>query len=216
MPKPLHQISKRTLAYVREQIGQKTGIQLNAKADCQTLSHLIHQETGHSLSESTLYRLFLQHKAEIKPYIHTLDVIASFCGFSRWVDIENKMTTTLTAVIIDDEKPARENLSAILQSYYPEVTLLGMAASVTRGIELIREKRPQLVFLDIEMGRNTGFDLVRKMGKVSFETIFITAYREYAVDAFRINAVDYLLKPIDIDQLGEALERAKTRLTNRH
>jgi len=170
LPKPLHQISKRTLAYVREQIGQKTGIQLNAKADCQTLSHLIHQETGHSLSESTLYRLFLH----------------------------------------------RENLSAILQSYYPEVTLLGMAASVTRGIELIREKRPQLVFLDIEMGRNTGFDLVRKMGKVSFETIFITAYREYAVDAFRINAVDYLLKPIDIDQLGEALERAKTRLTNRH
>jgi len=216
VPKPLHQISKRTLAYVRQQIGQKTGIHLNAKADCQTLSQLIHQETGHSLSESTLYRLFLQHNAESKPYLHTLDVIASFCGYPRWVDIEHQLTTMLTAVIIDDEKPARENLAAILQSYFPDVSLLGMAASVTKGIELIRDKNPQLVFLDIEMGRNTGFDLLRKMGKVSFETIFITAYREYAVDAFRINAVDYLLKPIDIDQLGEALERAKTRLANRH
>lgn len=215
MPKPLHHISKRTLEYVRQQIGVKTGIVLRMKSDCQKLSEMIHHSTGNLLSESTLYRLFLQDKPTNKPYVYTLDVVAAFCGYDRWEDIEQKVKTSLTAVIVDDEKPARDNLAAILKEFFPEVTVLGMAASVAKATDLIKEKQPQLVFLDIEMGRHTGFDLLRKVGPIQFETIFITAYREYAVDAFRINAADYLLKPIDIEQLGEALERVRLRLANR-
>jgi CheY-like chemotaxis protein len=215
VPKPLHHISEQTLELARRYIGLKTGIHMKVKSDCRKISKFIQEATGHRLSESTLYRIFIQNTTDSKPYLHTLDIIAKFCGFENWQDIEKRVTNRLRAVIIDDEKPARENLSAILTNFFPEVSVLGMAGSVTKGSELIKETNPHLVFLDIELGRHTGFDLLKKVGHRPFETIFVTAYRDYAADAFRTNAADYLLKPIDIDQLGEALHRVRTRLTYR-
>lgn len=111
----------------------------------------------------------------------------------------------LRALIIDDEKPSRDNLQAILQEYFKDIDVIGQAKNPDDGANLIRNMQPDLVFLDVQMGTSTGLELLNAFPEPTFETIFITAYDEYAVKAFRTKAADYLLKPIDLDDLKDAI-----------
>lgn len=112
-------------------------------------------------------------------------------------------------IIIDDENKARLLLQALIQDYCPELEVVGMADDLISGIEAIRQKKPDLVFLDIEMPGHSGLELLDMLGtnNIDFEIIFTTAYQEYAVEAFRLSALDYLLKPIDFPKLREAIDR---------
>lgn len=111
-------------------------------------------------------------------------------------------------VIIDDEPDAIEVLKLILQTYCPDVEIAGIAGGVEAGYKLICQKSPDIVFLDIRMEDGTGFDLLNKFKTINFKTIFTTAFEEYAVNAFRYHALDYLLKPIDSVALVDAIARA--------
>lgn len=122
------------------------------------------------------------------------------------------MKQLLRAVIIDDETNAREALTNLLRLISPEVEICGEAKNVDQGIELIKREKPNLVFLDIQMPGKTGFDLLSAFEKVEFGVIFTTAYQEYAIRAFRFSAIDYLLKPIDPDELQAAVERYKIQI----
>tara|TARA_R110001592_G_scaffold57323_3_gene174297 strand:- start:634 stop:1380 length:747 start_codon:yes stop_codon:yes gene_type:complete len=115
----------------------------------------------------------------------------------------------LKAVIIDDEEKGRKLLEILVANYCPEVNVVGKADSVATGIPLIEETNPDLVFLDVEMTGGNGFDLLEKMAPVNFSVIFTTAYDQYAIKAFRFSAVDYLLKPIDEEELMEAVKKVK-------
>ncbi len=115
----------------------------------------------------------------------------------------------LRAVIIDDEANARQALHNMLQLVAPEVEICGEAKNVDLGIELINTQKPNLVFLDIQMPGKTGFDLLSSFEKLDFGVVFTTAYQEYALKAFRFSAIDYLLKPIDPDELQEAVAKYK-------
>lgn len=121
----------------------------------------------------------------------------------------------IRAVIIDDEANGRETLSLLLQKYCPSVEVVGMAESVETGVELITGSRPDLAFLDIEMPLGSGFDLLEQFPDHGFEVIFTTAHAQYAYDAFRVQALDYLLKPIYHDALVNAVERVKSRISER-
>lgn len=121
----------------------------------------------------------------------------------------------IRSVIIDDEKPSREVLRNYIKEYCPEVEVTGMAGSVMSGYRTINKLKPGLIFLDIELGDGTGFDLLKKFDRIDFKVIFVTAWSEYAVKAFRCNAVDYLLKPVKIDELVEACNRVTRELTNK-
>ncbi len=118
----------------------------------------------------------------------------------------------LNAVIIDDKTANIDLLHAFLTSYCPHVTLAGAAVNVEDAYGLISKLKPSLVFLDIELGDGTGFDLLRKFKQINFEVIFTTAYNQYAVQAFRENALDYLLKPIDIELLQQAVAKAEKQI----
>ena len=115
----------------------------------------------------------------------------------------------IKAIIIDDEKNAREAISEIIKIYSSNVSIVAEAENVKYGIEAIHAHRPQLVFLDIDMPDGTGFDLLKKIGDISFKIIFVTAYEEYAVKAFRYSALDYLLKPVDPDELIKSIASAE-------
>lgn len=117
----------------------------------------------------------------------------------------------ISAIIIDDEERARSSLHSLLKHYCPGVHVAAMCSNVPEGVLCINEKRPQLVFLDIEMPEYSGFELLSFFRDVDFEIIFVTAYNEYALRAFEVSAVDYLLKPVDIDKLRAAVDKA-TRL----
>lgn len=115
----------------------------------------------------------------------------------------------IRAVIIDDERLAREVMSNYLKEYCPDVEVVALASSVKTGYNAIRKSQPDLIFLDIEMADGKGFDLLNMFEKIDFKIIFVTAYSEYAIKAFRFSAVDYLLKPVKIDELIDAVARVR-------
>lgn len=114
-----------------------------------------------------------------------------------------------TALIIDDEKHAREGLSTLLELYCPNVHIQGDAANIEDAIFQIRKWNPDLVFLDIEIGEQNGFQLLDQLPSIAFQLVFITAYSEFAIKAFRYHALDYLLKPIQPNQLIATVEKAR-------
>ena len=109
------------------------------------------------------------------------------------------------ALIIDDERLARNELKKLLQDF-PEVEVIGEAANATEGISKIEELNPDLIFLDIQMPGKTGFDLLTELDKAP-HVIFTTAYDEYALKAFEVNALDYLMKPVETQRLADALHK---------
>ncbi len=113
----------------------------------------------------------------------------------------------LSAVIIDDEKSARVLLEKMLELYCPTIKVIGQAEGVASGVEAIRTLEPDVVFLDIQMLDGTGFDLLKEFSYINFKYIFVTAYQEYAVKAFKFSAIDYILKPVDSTDLINAVEK---------
>jgi len=121
-------------------------------------------------------------------------------------------TQLIKAIIVDDEKPSREVLFNFIHENCPDIHIVSECNSVKTAYKAILEFRPQLVFLDIEMPKGSGFDLLGMFDTIDFKIIFITAFSEYAVQAFRFSAVDYLLKPIKISELIEAVNKVKQEL----
>ncbi len=115
----------------------------------------------------------------------------------------------MTAYLIDDEPFSSDALRVLLERYCPEVRITGIFNQSPTALEAIRRDAPDLLFLDIEMPILNGFDLLRQCPNLSSKVIFTTAYDQFAVKAFRFNALDYLLKPIDKDELIEAVAHAK-------
>lgn len=115
----------------------------------------------------------------------------------------------LTTVIVDDEIASIESLEIFLHSLDINVDIVGKANNIKDAEEIILKKNPDLVFLDIEMPNGNGFDLLDKLENINFQIIFITAYNQYAIKAFKYSAVDYILKPIDISNLHYAIIRVK-------
>jgi two-component system LytT family response regulator len=120
----------------------------------------------------------------------------------------------ITAFIIDDELQSRNILHKMMQQYFPEISLIGEASTVEQGMQGIQENSPDVVFLDIQMKGETGFDLLNRLPEINFALIFTTAFDKYAIRAFRVNAIDYLLKPIVAGELIEAVNKAKQRMPN--
>jgi two-component system LytT family response regulator len=114
----------------------------------------------------------------------------------------------VNAGIIDDEIASAENISILLESYCPEVEVLGMAHSISSGIKAIKQLQPNLVFLDISMPpEGTGFDLLEMFPNRNFHVIFVTAYEQYSLKAIKEHAFDYLLKPIDYKELVKTIDQ---------
>lgn len=117
----------------------------------------------------------------------------------------------INAVIVEDEKKSREVLQALVKANCPDVNLVGSAESVAEGEQLIRNTKPRLVFLDIEMADGSGFDLLEKVPNTGFDIIFTTASDAHALRAIKYSAIDYLLKPIDGDELKAAVEKIRAK-----
>ena len=114
------------------------------------------------------------------------------------------------AVIIDDIPKAISTLIQDLSEYAPNVKVIGTAGSVVEGVKLLHKIKPDLVFLDIELGDGTGFDLLEMLSHPTFKVIFTTGSDAYAIKAFRFSAIDYLLKPIDPDELVAAIKKVES------
>jgi len=122
----------------------------------------------------------------------------------------------LKIVIIDDEKNVRIVIKKLLTFIKMAYEVVGEAPSVIEGKEIIEKTNPDIVLLDIKLDDGTGFDLLKQLSKIDFKLIFITAYNEYAIKAFKFSALDYILKPIDPTELKEAIEKAKDAIDTKN
>jgi two-component system LytT family response regulator len=118
----------------------------------------------------------------------------------------------IKTLIIDDEENNRERLTRMIENNFKNINIIGEADSVKTGIMAISKLRPELVLLDIKMGDGDAFDLLEKLDNIFFKIIFITAYEEYALKAFKFSALDYLLKPVLVENLRIAIERAENQI----
>lgn len=118
----------------------------------------------------------------------------------------------LRAVIIDDEQQGINNIKLLINKFTPDVNVVAEALNAAQGIELIENYRPEIVFLDIHMPHMNGFELLQKLSFREFSLIFTTAHEEYGLQAIKNNALDYLLKPVDVEDLKTAIEKVKQRL----
>jgi two-component system LytT family response regulator len=122
----------------------------------------------------------------------------------------------LKAILIDDEEMSRNILRDYIIKYCPDVTITAEAENIQQGIEVIKSHKPDIVFLDVEMPKGNGFDLLEQIKNVDFETVFVTAYDHYAIQALNYSAAYYILKPISIDELISSVEKIKKERTTKN
>ena len=120
----------------------------------------------------------------------------------------------ITATIVDDEPFCCESLATLLERYCPDVKVLDICYSAASALQSIREQKPQILFLDIEMPHMNGFELLEKLPEIDFKLIFTTSYDQYAIKAIRFSALDYLLKPIDREELQKAVQKVVSNITH--
>jgi two-component system LytT family response regulator len=118
----------------------------------------------------------------------------------------------INTFIVDDEKNATDMLVSLLQDYFPKVRVVGTADSIKSAYEGIQSHKPDLVFLDINLGSQLSFELLELFDKIDFQIIFLTAYEQYAIQAIKVSALDYVLKPVNIGKLKEAITRYNEQL----
>jgi two-component system LytT family response regulator len=117
----------------------------------------------------------------------------------------------LKSIIVDDELKSRETLKKMITSFCQGIDVIATCQNVNEGIEAIHTLHPDVVFLDVQMQGETGFDLLTKLDEITFDVIFTTAHSEYALKAFKSSAIDYLLKPIDIGDLQKAVAKIEKK-----
>lgn len=123
----------------------------------------------------------------------------------------------IRSIVIDDEEDARETLKLALKKYCPNVELLAFCETPEKGLETISNTQPDLVFLDVQMPGMSGFDLLQQLKDINFAVIFVTAYDRYAIKAIKFSALDYLLKPVDPDDLVSSIRKfEETQHTKEH
>ena len=119
----------------------------------------------------------------------------------------------IRTIIIDDEEDGRNGLKIALKKYCPEIDIQHICESPEEGLDVIKKSKPDLVFLDVQMPNMSGFDLLQQVAPVGFEVIFVTAHDQYAIKAIKFSALDYLLKPVDIQDLMHAVKKVKERIS---
>jgi two-component system LytT family response regulator len=123
--------------------------------------------------------------------------------------------TMIRSIIVDDEPDAVKFIRSLVEEYCDEVAVVDTAGNAAEGVKKIQEHKPDLVFLDVEMPHGSGFDLLASFPKKSFDVIFITAFNHYAIRAIKFSAVDYILKPININEFVSAVRKVKDRRSDR-
>ena len=118
----------------------------------------------------------------------------------------------IKALLVDDEASSRNVLKQLLLNFCPEITICGEASSAEVAYTLIQIEQPQLVFLDIQMPNGNGFSLLRKFEKIDFDVVFVTGFDQFAIEAIKFNALDYLLKPVEVNELKKAVKKSLHRI----
>jgi len=121
----------------------------------------------------------------------------------------------IKTILVEDEVHNLNNLKRLVEKYCKEINIVATAANADEGICIINKLNPQLIFLDIQMPGKDGFQMLQELGKYDFEIIFVTAYSEYGIKAVKFSAIDYLLKPVNIDELKNAVNKATEKISNK-
>jgi len=144
-------------------------------------------------------------------FIAQFDIVRCVCD-KCYFRSALRETMRTTAIIVDDEPAFRELIATLVAQRFPNIALLGSAGTVHEGAELVKARKPDILFLDVEIGQLSGFDLLKRIGTAMPLVVFVTAHAGYAVKAIKFNALDFLVKPFDVEEFDEAVHKALARL----
>ena len=122
------------------------------------------------------------------------------------------MVKKIKAIIVDDEESARDVLSNLIIRFCPQIEIITTCSNVLQAVEAIKKHQPDVAFLDIEMPNYAGYEIVSFFDEINFDIVFVTAYDQYAIKAFELSAVDYILKPVEIDRLKSTVKRLSSKI----
>lgn len=142
---------------------------------------------------------------------------ADYICHSILASMNNKIVGPLRALLLDDEPDACRNLQTLLEQYWSDnINVIGVALNTDDALEILKKQKPEVVFIDIEMPGENAFQFLNRIAPFDFEIIFVTAYDEYALRALKLNAIDYILKPISLEELGTAIRKLEEKITIKH
>jgi CheY-like chemotaxis protein len=204
-------LTQEVLRTIKYNFWKKHSAQPSSEVACQELIALLNGAQHGKVPAETLYPVYLKNYDSRMDTQH-MEVLAMYFGYDCWQKWIEENNRVITAVIVDDEAPSRENLEAILKIFCDKVMVIAKATSLSEARQVIEEMSPDLVLLDIHMGTESGLDLLQSLPDTGIEVMFVTAYKDYNAKSLLERPYEYILKPVDLDMLNDAIERVRIRV----
>jgi CheY-like chemotaxis protein len=179
--------------------------------DCRTLTAAMNASGKVDIPAEVLFSVYLNGYAPMIS-IRNMEGLALYFGYDCWKKWLAENNGVIRAVIVDDEAPSRENLEAILKTFCDKVMVVGKATTLGEARQVIQEIHPDLVLLDIHLGSDSGLDLLPSIPDSEMQIMFVTAYKDYNAKPLMDKPYEYILKPVDLDMMHDAVERVRERV----
>jgi len=204
-------LTQEAIKALQYNIWKKHALHPASEHDCRSLTALINDSRKLELPPEVLYSVYLK---DYKPRIDAryMEDLALYFGYDCWKKWLDTYSSIISAVIVDDEAPSRENLEAILKTYCDKVMVVAKATTLREARHVIHEMHPDLVLLDIHLGQDSGLDLLSSIPDAAIQIMFVTAYKDYNAKPLMEKPYEYILKPVDLDMMNDALERVRERV----
>jgi CheY-like chemotaxis protein len=204
-------LTQEAIKAIQYNIWKKHAFHPSSEHDCRALTAVMNDSRKIELPAEVLYSVYLKdYKSRIDAR-YMVD-LAFYFGYDCWKKWLAENSSVIRAVIVDDEAPSRENLEAILKTFCDKVMVVAKATTLGEAHQVIHEMRPDLVLLDIHLGQDSGLDLLSSIPDTATQIMFVTAYKDYNAKPLLEKPYEYILKPVDLDMMHDAVERVRTRV----
>lgn len=204
-------LTREVVQTIRYNFWKKHAAQPSSEGECKELIAHVNETQKLDVPPEALYPIYLsRHQGQMQT--QHMEILAAYFGFDcwkEWIEVNHRV---ITAVIVDDEAPSRENLEAILKTFCEKILVVAKATTLNEARQIIQDMKPDLVLLDIHMGSESGLDLLPSLPGSGMEIMFVTAYKDYNAQPLLERPYEYILKPVDLDMLNDAIERVRARV----
>lgn len=207
-------LTQEAIKTIQYNIWKKHALHPSSEHDCRALTAVMNDSNKIEIPAEVLFSVYLKDYFP-RINVRNMEDLALYFGYDCWKKWLNEHNSVIRAIIVDDEAPSRENLEAILKTFCNKVMVVAKATTLREARQVIHEMHPDLVLLDIHLGSDSGLDLLPSIPDTTMQIMFVTAYKDYNAKPLMDKPYEYILKPVDLDMMHEAMERVRVRVFQR-